>query len=161
MELGNLTNVTYGANTILSAINTTAEDSSSNDTLDDKSAASIKNLLRGETAETNQNKSYAIESVSLVQEMKETLARIQKNHEKMAELATQAADEQYSTEEVAQFQREFGQIAEESSEIIAAMKFNGNELFGDQGQAISISIGNGSTIDIAAEDLTIDIEDLD
>jgi flagellin len=79
----------------------------------------------------------------------------------MEELAEQAASGEYSAEEVEDMQTEFEQLIEEINDLVDNTEQNGNKLFSGEGSTISISIGNSSTIDIVAEDLSVDGEGLD
>ena len=58
-------------------------------------------------------------------------------------------------------QQELEGLAEEINDIVENTEYNGNKLFTADGKTISISIGNSSAIDIAAKDLSFDIEGLD
>jgi flagellin-like hook-associated protein FlgL len=79
----------------------------------------------------------------------------------MKELAEQAASGEYSAEEVEDMQTEFEQLVVEINNLVDNTEQNNNKLFSSEGTAISIFIGNNSTINIVAMDLSIDGEGLD
>ncbi len=79
----------------------------------------------------------------------------------MIKLAEQAATGTYSDQQKAIIQQEFAELADEINSVVENTQFNGNNLFSTDGQGISISIGSGSTIDIAAGNLSFDVTQLD
>ena len=121
----------------------------------------IQYLLEGKVSESNQNESYANEVISVTQGLSETASTIKDKYARMKELAEQAASGEYSAEEVEDMQTEFAQLVEEINDLVDNTEQNNNKLFSSEGTAISISIGNNSTIDIVAKDLSIDGEGLD
>ena len=121
----------------------------------------IQYLLEGKVSESNQNESYANEVISVTQGLSETASTIKDKYDRMKELAEQAASGEYSAEEVEDMQTEFEQLVEEINDLVDNTEQNNNKLFSSEGTAISISIGNNSTIDIVAKDLSIDGEGLD
>jgi flagellin len=161
IELGNLINITYSANVILSAYNASNENEDSLEVLDDSSVSVIQYLLKGKVSESHQNESYANEVVSVTQDLSETASTIKDKYTRMKELAEQAASGEYSAEEVEDMQTEFEQLVEEINNLVDNTEQNNNKLFSSEGTNISISIGNNSTIDIVAKDLSIDGEGLD
>ena len=161
MEIGNLVNVIYGANVILGAYNAANVDEDSSETLDDSSVSVIEYLLEERISENSQNESYANEAISMTQGLAETASTIKDKFARMEELAEQAASGEYSAEQVEDMQIEFEQLIEEINDLVDNTEQNGNKLFSGEGTTISISIGNNSTIDIVAEDLSIGGEGLD
>jgi len=161
MEFGNLVNVTYSANVILGAYNASNGNEDSSETLDDSSVSVIQYLLEGRVSENSQNESYANEAISMTQGLAETASTIKDKFASMKELADQAASGEYSAEEVESMQSEFEQLIEEINDLVDNTEQNGNKLFSGEGTTISISIGNDSTINIVAEDLSINSEGLD
>ncbi|MBN1804526.1 MAG: hypothetical protein JW837_04700 [Sedimentisphaerales bacterium] len=161
MELGNLINVTYSANVILGAYNAGNANENSSEVLDDSSASVIQYLLEGKVSKSRQNESYANEVISVTQGLNETASTIKDKYARMKELAEQAASGEYSAEEVEEMQTEFEQLVEEVNSLVDNTQQNNNKIFSSEGTAISISIGNNSTIDIVAKDLSIDGEGLD
>ena len=161
MELGNLVNVTYSANVILGAYNASNANEDSSQVLDDSSASAIQYLLEGKVSEDRQNESYANEVISMTQGLAETSSTIEDKFARMKELSEQAASGDYSAEEVESKQSEFEQLIEEISNLVDNTEQNSNKLFSGEGTTISISIGNNSTINIVANDLSINGEGLD
>lgn len=161
MELGNLLRLTYGANVILGAYTTTNTKKDSPEGLDDESQSVIQYLLHGKMADGLQDASYASEAVSMAQMFADKAAIIKDKFARMQELAEQAAETNGKPKKLEQMQEEFEQLAAEINEIVNSTEYNGNKLFTGKGSTISISIGNNSTIDIFAKDLSIDIEGLD
>ncbi|MHC4586133.1 MAG: flagellin N-terminal helical domain-containing protein [Planctomycetota bacterium] len=161
IELGNLINVTYSANVILSAYNASNANEDSSEVLDDSSASVIQYLFEGKVSENRQNESYANEVVSMTQGLAETASTITDKFARMKELAEQAASGEYSVEEVESMQTEFEQLVGEINNLVDNTEQNKNKLFSDEGTAISISIGNTSTINIVAKNLSINGEGLD
>ncbi|MHC4629181.1 MAG: flagellin, partial [Planctomycetota bacterium] len=161
MELGNLVNVTYSANVILSAYDASNADEDSSEVIDDSSVSVIEYLLEGRISENSQNESYANEAISMTQGLAETASTIKDKFARMKELAEQAASGEYSAEQIEDMQSEFEQLMEEINNLVDDTELNGNKLFSGEGTTISISIGNNSSIDIVAEDLSIDGEGLD
>jgi flagellin len=159
LELGNVLNVIYGANVIMGAYSRVGEDST--EVLDDGAVSVIQYLLRGEESQQLEDERYANEAISTAQDISAFASSINDKYERMKELAEMAASGDYTAEEVAEFQDEFEQLGDEINELVESSEFNGNKLFTWEGTTISVSIGNGSSIDIFAEDLSIDIEGLD
>ena len=161
MELGNLVNVTYRANVILGAYNASSANEDSSQVLDDSSASVIQYLLEGKVSEDRQNESYANEVISMTQGLAETSSTIEDKFARMKELSEQAASGDYSAEEVESMQSEFEQLVVEINNLVENTEQNGNKIFSGEGTTISISIGNSSTVNIVAKDLSINGEGLD
>ena len=161
MELGNLINVTYSANVLLSAYNTSNANEDSSEVLDDSSVSVIQYLFEGKVSENRQNESYANEVISMTQGLAETSSTIEDKFARMKELSEQAASGDYSAEEVESKQSEFEQLVVEINNLVESTEQNGNKIFSGEGTTISISIGNSSTINIVAKDLSINGEGLD
>ena len=129
--------------------------------LDDSSASVIQYLLEGKVSENHQNASYANEVISMTQGFAETASTIKDKFARMKELAEQAASGEYSAEEVEDMQSEFEQLVGEINNLVDNTEQNNNKLFSSEGTAISISIGNNSTINIVSMNLSINGEGLD
>ena len=161
IELGNLINITYSANVILSAYNASNENEDSSEVLDDSSASVIQYLLEGKVSENRQNESYANEVISMTQGLAETATTIKDKFARMKELAEQAASGEYSAEEVEDMQTELEQLVVEINNLVDNTEQNNNKIFSSDGTDISISIGNNSAIKIFTMDLSVDEEELD
>jgi len=162
LELGNVLNVSYGA-WVVSGVYNRIDDSGDSTQIpdDDMAVAIIKSLLGGRIDDDWQNVHYANEVISAIQALAEAATEIDEKVGRMKELAGQAASGAYSEEELAEIQEELEQLAEEINNIVENTECDGNKLFSAEGETLSISIGNGSTIDIVAKDLSIDIEGMD
>lgn len=130
-------------------------------TSDDTASLMIRELLRGEIAGSLQAAHNASDGISIAQTFEGAASSINEILAIMAELATKAESGIYSDAQKAVMQKQFTESAEEINDIVENTKFNGNKLFSANGRTISISMSNGSTIDIVTKDLTFDIEGLD
>ena len=130
-------------------------------TSDDTASLMIRELLRGEIAGSLQAAHNASDGISIAQTFEGAASSINEILAIMAELATKAESGIYSDAQKAVMQEQFTESAEEINDIVENTKFNGNKLFSANGRTISISMSNGSTIDIVTKDLTFDIEGLD
>lgn len=124
-------------------------------------ALAIRELLRGEIAANQQAARNANDAISMVQTFGAAAVSIGEKLTQMTKLAEQAATGTYSDQQKAIMQQEFAELADEINSIVENTQFNGNNLFSTDGQSISISIGSGSVIDIAAGNLSFDATELD
>jgi flagellin-like hook-associated protein FlgL len=123
--------------------------------------AIIRDLLRGKTAAVRQNARDASTAVSVFQIFTDAADVIGSNLTRMKELAKKASSPDYSRVQVEEMQKEFEKLAKEINEIAKSTKIDSaeydyNKLFTAEGKAVSISIGDGSRIDIFARDLSFD-----
>ena len=159
MELGNLMKVVYGVHVITGAY--TKANNQPNAASDDDAAASvIRYLLHGKISEGQENERYVSEAISMAQEFADAALEINNKLQTMKELAEKAAGTG-SKKKKEKLQEEFEQLAGEINDIVENTEYNGNKLFSSDGKTISISIGNGSSIDVVSKDLSIDIDGLD
>jgi flagellin-like hook-associated protein FlgL len=79
----------------------------------------------------------------------------------MKVLAEQAASGEYSAEEVEEMQTEFDQLVVDINKLVDNTEQNNNKLFSNEGTTVSVSIGNNSSINIIAMDISINGEGLD
>jgi len=161
MELGNLLKVTFGAHVILGAYSKIGAEEDSAEPAGDQSQLIVQFLFSGRVDQHWQNESYANEAISAVQMFANEASVIKDKYARMLELAEKANKGKGSPKKREQMQQEFEQLAEEINNIVDSTEYNRNKLFSDRGTTISISIGNRSSIDILAKDLSIDIEGLD
>jgi flagellin len=124
-------------------------------------ALAIRELLRGEIAANQQAVRNANDAISMVQTFDSAAVTTSSKLIQMTKLAEQAATGTYSDQQKAIIQQEFSELADEINRIVESTEFNGNTLFSTEGQGISISIGNGSIIDIAVGNLNFDVTQLD
>ena len=159
MELGNLMKVAYGVHVITGAYNKTNNEP--NAAADDDAAASvIQYLLHGKISEGQENERYVSEAISMAQEFADAALEINDKLQAMKKLAEKAV-RTGSNKQKEKLQEEFEQLAGEINDIVSNTEYNGNKLFSSDGKTISISIGNGSSIDIVSKDLSVDIDGLD
>jgi flagellin len=159
LELGNVLRANYGAWVIKGAYS--GLDGLVKVPDDDKAASTIQNLLCGKVDKNRQDIRYANKVISAVQELADSAGDINKKMKAMKDLAEKAAGGDYSKQELAEMQKEFEKLAEQVNDIAGNTEYNGNKLFTADGKNISVSIGNGSNIDIVSKDLSFDIKGLD
>lgn len=161
MELGNLLTVTYGAHVILGAYNDIGTEKNPTKPPDDQSQFVVQYLLNGKIPDCRHDESYANEAISAIQMFAGKASVIRDKYAQMLELAEKANKGNKSPKKLEEMQEELEQLAAEINDIVNSTEYNGNKLFTKEGTTISISIGNRSTIDVVAKDLSIDVEGLD
>lgn len=159
LELGNVLRTNYGAWVIKGAYS--GLDGLVKVPDDDKAASTIQNLLHGKVDKSRQDIRYANKVISAAQGIADAAKEINQNMKAMRDLAKKAASGDYSEQEVAEMQKEFEKLAKQVNDAANNTEYNGNKLFTADGKNISISIGNGSSIDITAKNLTFDAKGLD
>ena len=78
---------------------------------------------------------------------------------RMKQLATQASTSTYSAQQKGIMQHQFNEIAAEITRITETTSFNGANLYAD-GQTIDIALGDGETISIDTQNISVDAVDL-
>ncbi|GAI34487.1 unnamed protein product, partial [marine sediment metagenome] len=159
MELGNLTKVAYGVHVITGAYTKTNTEPNAA-AADDAAASVIQYLLHGKISEGQENERYVSEAISMAQKFADAALEINKKLQTMQELAEKAV-RTGSNKQKEKLQEEFEQLAGEINDIASNTEYNGNKLISSDGKTISISIGNGSSIDVVSKDLSVDIDGLD
>ncbi len=161
--LNNVLGTGYSAHVIVySRIKDSLEAITSGESTSDNAASLlIRELLRGEIAGSLQAARNASDGISIAQTFENAASSINEILAIMAELATKAESGIYSDAQKAVMQKQFTESADEINDIVENTKLNGNKLFSASGRTISISMSNGSTIDIVTKDLTFDTEGLD
>ncbi len=162
-ELNDVSGTGYSAHVIVySRIKDSLEAISSGESTSDNTASLlIRELLRGEIAGSLQAARNASDGISIVQTFEGAASSINEILIQMAELATKAESGIYSDAQKAVMQKQFTESADEINDIVENTKLKSNKLFSANGRTISISMSNGSTIDIVTKDLTFDTEGLD
>lgn len=159
MELGNLMRVAYGVHVITEAYTkTNNEPNAASD--NDAAVSVIQYLLHGKISEGQENERYVSEAISMAQEFADAALEINDKLQAMKKLAEKAV-RTGSNKQKEKLQEEFEQLAGEINDIVSSTEYNGNKLFSSDGKTISISIGNGSSIDVVSKDLSVDIDGLD
>ena len=128
---------------------------------DDKAVAIIRELIYGNIAGIRQSASKANNLISMVQTLDEAATAISEKLAQMAGLAEQVIDGLYWSKGKANIQKELEALAREINDIAENTKYDGNKLFTDDGNAISVPIGNGSNAYIPSRDLRVDISGMD
>jgi flagellin len=128
---------------------------------DDKAVATVREIIYGNIAGIRKNASDANNLISLVQTLDAAATAIGEKLSRMKELAEQVVDGLYWSKGKAKMQEELEELAGEINEIAENTKYDGNKLFTDDGETISVPLGDHSTIQIFASDLRVDINGLD
>ena len=160
-ELGNVLKTDFSACFMqaLNGVTSKPKDSTSCDY--DIADSIIQRLLSSEIANRHQNAKNATEAISMVQTFQATVADINGILEQMVQLADEASSGSYTEQQREAMQQELEQLGSDLNDIVETAEYNNNKLLTTDGETISISIGNGSTIDIAPGNLTFDAETLD
>lgn len=120
----------------------------------------ISSLLSAEIAGSQQAARNAADGISILQTFGGAVQSIGDKLIEMARLATQAASGFYSDGQKHVMQLGFEELSDEINDIVDSTQFNGNKLLSSNGQILSIVL-HKSTIDINAQNLGIDISELD
>jgi flagellin len=164
-EFRNVLDVTYGAYVVQGMYSGVGSLSTTTAPDRDAAVATIKELMQGDTAAVRQSAKNSSTAVSIVQVLKEVLDGVQGKLAKMKALTAKAGSEVYSQTEKEDMQEQFEEIAKEintyiKSAYIKSAEYEYNKIFTSAGKSISVPIGNGSSVDIFAKDLSVDIEGL-
>ncbi len=142
-----------------SSTKATASGHSADSTSQDEAAeATIQNPLRAETAESLQAARNADEAISTIQELEKAVFSIERLLVQMGELTEQLGRGNDAGGQMTMLHEELKNLALGVNKIVETTEYNGNRLLSADGQAISIAIGDGSAIDIAASDLSIEAD---
>ena len=128
---------------------------------DDKAVAIVRELIYGNIAGIRQKASNANNLISKVQTLDAAAATISEKLGRMKALAEQVIDGLYWSKGKASMQKELEALAGEINNIAENTKYDGNKLFTDDGETISVPLDNNSTIQIFARDLRVDTNGLD
>jgi flagellin-like hook-associated protein FlgL len=123
--------------------------------------ATIREFVNGETADIRLSAREASTAISIVQTFSDAAGSIALKLAKMEGLATKASGTDYTSAQIDDMQKEFKSLAKEVNGIVKSTEYDFNKLFTTGGKAISISIGDGSKVDIFAKDLSFDYSELD
>ncbi len=123
--------------------------------------ATIRELVKGNTADVRLSARDASTAISIVQTFAGAADTIAGKLAQMEGLAKKASSPDYSRVQVEEMQKEFKSLAKEINEIVKSTEYESNKLFTASGQAISISIGEDSKVDIFAQDFSFDAAGLD
>lgn len=159
-EFRNVLDVTYGAYVVKGAyrgVGTSGGNAAAAPERD-QAVALIRELLRGRTAAVRQSTRDASTAVSIVQTFAGAIDTIAEKLGQMKELAGKAPSPDYSRPQVEQMQEQFESLAKQINQTAESTEYNYNKLFTADGKAVSISIGDGSKVDIFARDFTFDAQ---
>ena len=170
LDLTDVLNVNFVASSATKAYsqpNDLTEKANNGDITDDTdldiASSLIQNLIRGEIVDRRQAAGNAGNAISMLQIFEEALVTISEKLAQMAELAKESAGSSrtYTVAEKATMQKTFDELAGEINTIVDSTQSDGNNLLSASGQTILVSVGNGSVIQIYANDLSIDVDVLD
>jgi flagellin-like hook-associated protein FlgL len=128
---------------------------------DDRGAAIIRELTRGNIAGIRQTVAAANTAVSMVQKFGSAAGAIGEKLARMEQLAQEAATGYHTAGEKADMQQQFQSLAGQINLIVQNTEHEGNKLFTSSGETIAIALGNGTTIHIFPRDLSFDGTGLD
>ncbi len=123
--------------------------------------ATIRELVKGNTADVRLSARKASTAVSIIQTFSSSVDSIAVKLAKMEELAKKASSPDYSQVQIEAMQTELQDLATEINEIVKSTEYDYNKPFTAAGQAISIPIGDGSSVDIFARDFSFNSQGLD
>jgi len=130
-----------------------------NSVKDDAAGLAIRQLLRADIATAKQAANNVRDGISMLQTADASAAAISGNLIRMKQLAGQAANSTYSAQQKSIIQAQFGSLADEIAHITETTAFNGIALYKD-GQTIEIALGDGETITIDTQTISISSADL-
>ena len=126
----------------------------------DIASSTIENSLRAAVARRRQAVTNAGEAISMLQTFQAAISTIGEKLIQMGNLANESAgsNRTYTDEETAAMQTQFEALASEINDIVNSTQSSGNKLLSATGKTVSVSIGNGSTIQISPRNLGIDVD---
>jgi len=148
--------VYHGMNTSLKRLSSGLRINSAGD---DAAGLAVCELIRADIATARQGSSNVRDGISLVQTADGSANSISFSLIKMKQLATQASNGTYSAQQKSIIQQQFNEFADEINRISGFTTFNGINLYA-QGRTIDIALGNGDTISIETQSISIDSVDL-
>lgn len=130
-----------------------------NSAKDDPSGLAVRELLRADIATTRQSSRNLSDGISMVQTADKTAGAVSDILIRMKELSVQAQNTTYSPQQQNIMQQEFADLSAQVAQIAASSDFNGITLHQD-GQTIQIAVGDGETIQIDTQSVTVASGDL-
>jgi flagellin-like hook-associated protein FlgL len=162
-EFTNVVDTSYGAYVVNGAYRGVSG-SCSNSTpapSHDEAVALIRELLNGDVASIRQSAREASTAISTIQYLDDAVETIAATLSTMQELAKKAHSPDYSQAQREQMQEQFTDLAARINRAAESTEYNYNKLFTAEGKAVSISIGDGSKVDIFARDFCFNAQGLD
>ena len=126
---------------------------------DDASGLAVRELLRADIATARQSSRNVQDGISMLQSAEGSAGQVSKILTRMKQLTTQASNGTYSDQQKNIMQQEFQQLSSEIARIAGSTTFNGVQLH-QAGQSIDIAVGDGETISINTESMTVGSADL-
>ena len=127
--------------------------------MDDAAGLAVRELLRSDIATARQGFNNVRDGISMLQTADGAASAVSGNLARMTQLAAQASTGTYSDSQRGIMQQEFSQLAAEIERITQTTSFNGTNLFTD-GQTINISLGDGDTISVDTQNISLGSADL-
>jgi flagellin len=151
------------AATVYGGLSTTIKRLSSglriNSAIDDAAGLAVRELIRADIATARQGSANVRDGISMVQTADGAASAISDTLVRMKQLAVQAGNGTYSTQQKGIMQQEFSELAAEITRITENTSFNGINLFAD-GQTVDIALGDGETISIDTQNISFGSADL-
>ncbi|TCK62466.1 flagellin [Seleniivibrio woodruffii] len=119
-----------------------------NSAADDASGLAISEKLRGQISGLKRASSNAQDGISMLQTAEGGLATIQSMTQRMRELAVQASNGVYTSNDRAEIQKEVDQLKEEIDRVASSTEFNTKKLLNGNATALW-STDKGNSIDVA------------
>ena len=119
-----------------------------NSASDDASGLAISEKLRGQISGLSRASSNAQDGISMLQTAEGGLSTIQEMTQRMRELAVQASNGVYTSNDRAEIQKEVDQLKEEIDRVASSTEFNTKKLLNGDSTALW-STDKGSSIDVA------------
>lgn len=116
-----------------------------NTAADDAAGLAIASRMQAQIRGLNQGIRNANDAVSMIQTAEGATKEISNMLERMRELAVQAANDTYGTEDRAAIQTEVDQLEEEITRIATNTEWNGKKILGADAQQYTYQVGSGST----------------
>lgn len=130
-----------------------------NSAQDDAAGLAVRELLRADIATARQGFNNVRDGISMLQTADGAAGAISNILVRMKQLAVQADNGTYSAQQKGIMQQEFSELAAEITRITETTSFNGINLYAD-GRTIDIALGDGETISIDTQNISIDAADL-
>ena len=161
LEFRNVLDAAYGAYVVNGAyggLGTSSSDATQRPERD-QAIAVIRELLAGDTAAVRRSAGQASTAVSTIQIFTNAIDKIAGKLADMSELAKNELGPDNSKARVEKMQKQFRNLASEINQTVNGTEYKFNKPFSGSGKSLSLSVGNGSKINIFARDFRIDAKD--
>ena len=125
---------------------------------DDVTATVIREFIADKTAAARQNAEDTGTAIATIQIFTDAIETIAEKLIKMLEFAKKAADPYRSQAQTEEMQNQFRNLARQINQIVDNTEYERSRPFSGNGESLSISIGDGTKVDIPARDLRMDIQ---